>query len=369
MPASVTQPISLALADYLTQLCDSVAWRPPKFKGIHFTLVKAANAHVLCAEIAVLLANDGIEPVPPADMKTEFYSPYFIVPNLGPACLELGPSQATVQDAHAKAHLRVHPSPRLVCSDRSEGMYFHVSILPCHRPFLRFAFEGRAYQYKVLPFGLSLSPRVFTSTTSTTGSYQLSLRISCANTVTWCSRTSAGWAFGSTGKRANSPRCRGSNFLGMELDLVEQTTCLTQERAQSVLNCLNMFKSRTTVPLKQFQRLLGHMEAAAAVTPLGVLHIRPLQHWLHGRVPSWAWQRGTHRVQVTPACRQTFTLWSDLAFLRAGVPLEQVSRHAVVYMDASTIGSNFSVLQILSMIDLRKYSNILRYWIFDFHEL
>ncbi|XP_016330768.1 dihydroxyacetone phosphate acyltransferase-like [Sinocyclocheilus anshuiensis] len=40
--------------------------------------------------------------------------------------------------------------------------YFHVSILPGHRPFLRFAFEGRAYQYKVLPFGLSLSPRVFT---------------------------------------------------------------------------------------------------------------------------------------------------------------------------------------------------------------
>ncbi|KAI2648208.1 Gag-Pol polyprotein [Labeo rohita] len=40
--------------------------------------------------------------------------------------------------------------------------YFHVSILPRHRPFLRFAFEGRAYRYKVLPFGLSLSPRVFT---------------------------------------------------------------------------------------------------------------------------------------------------------------------------------------------------------------
>jgi hypothetical protein len=36
--------------------------------------------------------------------------------------------------------------------------YFHVSILPRHRPFLRFAFEGRAWQYKVLPFGLSLSP-------------------------------------------------------------------------------------------------------------------------------------------------------------------------------------------------------------------
>ncbi len=82
------------------------------------------------------------------------------------------------------------------------------------------------------------------------------------------------------------------SFLGIELDLVEQTARLTQEHAQSVLNCLNMFKSRTAVPLKQFQRLLGHMAAAATVTPLGLLHMRPLQHWLHGRVPRCAWQRG-----------------------------------------------------------------------------
>ncbi len=40
--------------------------------------------------------------------------------------------------------------------------YFHVSIIPRHRPFLRFAFKGRAYQYNVLPFRLSLSPHVFT---------------------------------------------------------------------------------------------------------------------------------------------------------------------------------------------------------------
>ncbi len=36
----------------------------------------------------------------------------------------------------------------------------------------------------------------------------------------------------------------------MELDLVNQTARLTQERAQSVLNCLNTFKNRTTAPLK-----------------------------------------------------------------------------------------------------------------------
>ncbi len=128
------------------------------------------------------------------------------------------------------------------------------------------------------------------------------------------------------------------SFLGMELDSVSQTARLTEERVQSVLNCLNSFRGRTAAPLKLFQRLLGHMASAAAVTPLGLLHMRPLQHWLHGRVPRWAWQSGTHRLSITPYCRQTFSPWSDPSFLRAGVPLEQVSRHAVVFTDASATG-------------------------------
>ncbi len=39
--------------------------------------------------------------------------------------------------------------------------YFHISILPYRRKFLRFAFWGRAYQHWVLPFCLPLSPRTF----------------------------------------------------------------------------------------------------------------------------------------------------------------------------------------------------------------
>ena len=40
--------------------------------------------------------------------------------------------------------------------------YFHVPVAPHHRQFLRFAYRGRHFQFTVLPFGLSLSPRVFT---------------------------------------------------------------------------------------------------------------------------------------------------------------------------------------------------------------
>ncbi len=47
--------------------------RPPKFW----------EDAVLLAEIVVLLAKEAIEPVPPAEMKSGFYSPYFIVPKKG----------------------------------------------------------------------------------------------------------------------------------------------------------------------------------------------------------------------------------------------------------------------------------------------
>lgn len=45
-----------------------------------------------------------------------------------------------------------------------------------------------------------------------------------------------------------------------------------------------------------------NMASAAAVKPLGLHHMRPLQHWLHGLVPRWAWQRSTHWVTIILAC-------------------------------------------------------------------
>lgn len=75
--------LALAPSDHQTRLCDSVYLTSTKFRGIHFNSVKAADAVVLLAEMAVLLAKDAIESVPPVDMKTGFYSPYFTVPKTG----------------------------------------------------------------------------------------------------------------------------------------------------------------------------------------------------------------------------------------------------------------------------------------------
>ncbi len=125
---------------------------------------------ILREEIAVLLAKDAIEPVPPAEMRQGFNSPYFIVPKKGGGLrpiLDLRVLNRALHKLPFKmlTHRRmikcIQPQDWFAAIDLKDA-YFHVSILPRHRPFLRFAFEGRAWQYRVLPFGLSLSPCVFT---------------------------------------------------------------------------------------------------------------------------------------------------------------------------------------------------------------
>ncbi|KAL0147994.1 hypothetical protein M9458_056721, partial [Cirrhinus mrigala] len=276
----------------------AIQFARPKFRGILFTSVHSdTDASVLRAEIAVLLAKDAIESVPPAEMKLGFYSPYFIVPKKNG-----GFESVSSKDADWFAAIDL------------KDAYFHVLILPRHRPFLRFAFEGRAYQYKVLPFGLALSVARFVVRAQAPGA-------------------SASQSFGASGQLGKEQALPCA-----ELDPVNMMARFTEKRVQSVLSCLSLIRHSTVVPLKIFQRLLGHMAAAAAVTPLGLLHMRPLQHWLHGWIPRWAWHRGTFRVGVTPECRLLFSPWSDLAFLQAGVPLGQVLRHVIVNTDASSMG-------------------------------
>ncbi|XDV48241.1 hypothetical protein PO909_017690 [Leuciscus waleckii] len=78
---ALPSPPSWLICSFRLGYAIQFARRSPAFRSIQFTPVLANGAFVLRVEIAVLLVKDVIEPVPPADMKTGFYSPYFIVPD------------------------------------------------------------------------------------------------------------------------------------------------------------------------------------------------------------------------------------------------------------------------------------------------
>ncbi len=213
-------------------------------------------------------------PVSPSDMKAGFFSPYFIVPKKSGGLRPILGLRILMLKMLMQNRVFGCIRPQV----RSAALTWRP-VLPCVDPSMPQAIPAvcvrrTSISVQVLPFELSLSPRVFTKVAEAALVPLREQGVRILNYLDdwlilaqsqdqlcehrdWCSRTSASWAFGSTGKRANSCRCRGSLFSVWSLDSVNQTARLTQERAQSVLNCLNTFKNRTAAPLKQVSEAPG----------------------------------------------------------------------------------------------------------------
>ncbi|KAI2649150.1 Retrovirus-related Pol polyprotein from transposon 17.6 [Labeo rohita] len=93
---------------------------------------------VVSGELITRVWKEAIEVVPPHDRESGFYSRYFIVP-------------------------KKDGGLRPILSETAEPLSHAAEVQNVDsQKFLRFAFRGKAYQYRVLPFGLALSPRTFT---------------------------------------------------------------------------------------------------------------------------------------------------------------------------------------------------------------
>ncbi len=131
--------------------------------------------------------------------------------------------------------------------------YFHISILPYRRKFLRFAFGGRAYQHWVLPFCLPLSPRTFTKCVDAALEPLCLQGICIMNYIDdWLILAQSHQA----AVRHRDVMLAHMKVLGLQLRLGQSLT------------------------VKQFQRLLGLMAAASNVIAFGLLYMRHMQWWL-----------------------------------------------------------------------------------------
>ncbi len=140
---------------------------------------------------------------------------------------------------------------------------------------------------------------------------------------------------GKTGKRANSPRRRGTDStphtgtcsVGVELPeyIQEQDggpTETVSEAPGAYGSCSSSCAAGT-----------GSYKTASTLTPCPRTEVGVAMR--HSPGPS--------HTSLPPNLHPP---WSDLAFLRAGVPLEQVSRHAVVYMDGHTVSGVWTCPQL-----------------------
>ena len=119
-------------------------------------------------QITFMLQKNAITEVPPD--SPGFYSNVFLVRKASGGwrpVIDLKNLNAHIHTPHFRINTTSSVLSSVEKGDYSfkidlQDAYFHVPIHPSSRKYLRFAFENKVYQFRVLPFGLNTAPRVFT---------------------------------------------------------------------------------------------------------------------------------------------------------------------------------------------------------------
>ena len=129
-------------------------------------------AAALDDEVRALLAKGAVEELLPP-VSPGFYGRIFVVPKATGGwrpVLDLSPLNRYVSKIRFRMETALSVRSAIQPNDWATSLdlrdaYFHVLMHPRSRPWLRFTWANRIFQFRALPFGLSLSPWVFTRVT------------------------------------------------------------------------------------------------------------------------------------------------------------------------------------------------------------
>ena len=71
-------------------------------------------------------------------------------------------TQTAFQNADSQDGKTIDNVQQLGCLHKLTDAYLHIPIYPISRKYLRFIYDHQVFQFTILPFGMSLSPWVFT---------------------------------------------------------------------------------------------------------------------------------------------------------------------------------------------------------------
>jgi len=239
--------------------------------------------------------------------------------------------------------------------------FFHIPVAPGHRKYLRFLVDGQHYQFKALPFGLGMSPYVFTRVMKAVGTYVRSqglllflylddwllLSNSYAAALSWIN-----WLLAlvqSLGLVPNVPKCdltpsQAYVFIGVLFDLVQGSAQPAPHRVAAFIQLADRFLLTKAPAARDWQRLLGHMTSLEKLVHRGRLYMRPIQFCLQSQ---WRQFSQSQDVPVTLSgeARTCLEWWVDLRHLEQGVPIVQSQPDLRLFTDASTEGWGAHILE------------------------
>ena len=322
------------------------AYSPQSIKGVALT-----------QELQNLLRKGAVEPAP---QSPGFYSHLFLVQKASGSwrpIIDLSTLNDYVTSSHfhmetPQSVLRsIRPGDWMVSPDLQDA-YLQVPVHHDSRRYLRFVVEGRTYQFRVLCFGLSTAPQVFTRIMAPVSailhkygvrmlrylddwlilaSSELACLQSRDRLLTVC--TELGIQVNLT--RSSLVPTQSLVYLGMEIRSLPFIARPTPVRVSNLLCLIEEFLSTPSPPASLWRRLLGHLSSLTLLVSGGMLRMRLLQLCLKDQ---WDFLDDQFQVSWSPLCREDLLWWARVAQRREGVSLSLPAPDVSFFSDASDVG-------------------------------
>ena len=315
------------------------------------------KGRALASEVRSLVLKGAVEPAP---QSPGFYSRMFIVMKTSGVwrpIIDLSRfnrfvvgtkfRMETVQSVLAS----VRQGDWMVSLDLKDA-YLQVPVHPESRRFLRFSTPEGTFQFKVLCFGLSTSPQVFTRVMAPVSVILHSLGIRMlrylddwlilAKSLQEClwARDKVFQLCQELGIQLNLEKSQMvptqvATYLGMIINSTTLRASPAPKRCSSLLSLIEEFLSFEKQPASLWRSLLGHLASLTRLIPGGRLRMRSLQ-----LVMRRSWDFKDDRVLITwnRQCQEDLLWWSNPDRLTLGCSLSLLSPNLAFWSDASDEG-------------------------------
>lgn len=332
------------------------------------TPLLTAKANALRTEVLQLLQKGATEVV--NDLTSPgFYSRLFVVPKPGGRwrpVIDLSALNKFIRaprfrmETARALRASIQPQDFAVSLDMMDA-YLHVPVHMSARRYLRFGFEGKVYQFRSLPFGLNLSPWIFTrlvdavmalyrrTGSSSSSNYLDDLLAKNQNSATLeRDRDALLQLLSDLGFLVNmgkSDLTPSQDFihLGMHFLTHKNRVKLPEKRVGPILDCVSMILASQASTARQWLRLLGLLNAAADIITDGRLFLRPLQLYFLSQ-----WRPAAGRLDdLIPrdaSIVEALERWRCREWLTGGVPLLSPKPEISICTDASHKGWGAHIL-------------------------
>lgn len=230
--------------------------------------------------------------------------------------------------------------------------YFLLKIHPDSRKYLRFLFEGRIYEFNVLPFGLNTAPYIFTKIMKPVvqllrlAGYISTIYLDdlllmgrsfneCTKNITMTIKLLTALGFIVNYDKSNLTPSFSCRFLGFIIDSHKLQICLPKEKRTRIRTELLRIMNLHQCKIKTFARIIGLLVSACPAIEYGWLYTKQFERFKYLKLQGH--KDYNKIIHISESLYSDFSWW--LRNLGSSVRKIRSEDYLIeIYSDASTTG-------------------------------